>query len=141
MDPEQILPEQIRRMQNDHLQEIKQKFTMNKKCGVCYNNFIDLTLDNYQNAIYNIRQRYGEYVAIRFELEMSIQLCFSSRFVCLTCKDNNICFGCLAEITKRKTITYPDCEQIILAKCPFCRVDKIIIPMGVLDDIKRLKSV
>ena len=136
MDPEQILPEQIRRMQNDHLQEIKQKFTMNTKCGVCYNNFIDLTLDNYQDAIYNIRIRYGEYVAIRFELEMSIQLCFSSRFVCLTCKDNNICFGCLAEITKRKTVIYPDCEKIIIAKCPFCRTDKVLIPIGVLDDIK-----
>jgi len=123
-------------MQNIHLQEIKQQHIMDKECCVCYKQFINLTFDDYQDTIDKVRAQYGEYVAIRFELEMSIQLCFSHRFVCLTCKDNNICFGCLAEITKRKTITYPDCEKIIIAKCPFCRTDKVIIPIGVLDDIK-----
>jgi len=131
--------DRIRRIQNDHLQEIKQKYTMDRKCGVCYNNFIDITLDEYHATIDKVRMQYGEYVALRAELAFSIQLCFSNRFVCLTCKDNNICFGCLAEITKRKTIIYPDCEKIIIAKCPFCRTDKVLIPIGVLDDIKRIR--
>ena len=106
--------EQIRGIQNDNLQEIKQKYTMNKNCGVCYNNFIDIAFDDYRATIDKMRMRYGEYVAIRFELEMPIELCFSYRFVCLTCKDNNICFDCLTEITKHKTIIYPDCEKILL---------------------------
>jgi hypothetical protein len=127
---------QIRIIQNIHLQEVKKQYILDKECGVCYKNFISLSFDDYQDTIDKVRIEYGEYVAIRFELEMSIQLCFSHRFVCLTCKDNNICFGCLTEITKHKTITYPDCEKIIIAKCPFCRTDKVIIPIGVLDDIK-----
>ena len=131
--------EQIRGIQNDNLQEIKQKYTMNKNCGVCYNNFIDIAFDDYRATIDKMRMRYGEYVSIRFELEMPIELCFSYRFVCLTCKDNNICFDCLTEITKHKTIIYPDCEKIIIAKCPFCRTDKVLIPIEVLDDIKRIR--
>ena len=128
--------EQIRRIQNENLQEVKQQYIMDKECGVCYNKFINLTLEDYRDTIDKIRMQYGEYVAIRFELELSIEQCFNYRFVCLTCKDNNICFVCLTEITKRKTIIYPDCKKVIIAKCPFCRTDKVIIPIGVLDDIK-----
>jgi hypothetical protein len=130
--------EDIRSVQINYLQELKQQYSIDRECGVCYKKFITLTLDDYQAIIDEIRIQYGTYVAIRFEIEMPIEQSFIHRFVCLTCKNNDICFGCLAEITKRKIIIYPDSEKVIIAKCPFCRIDKILIPIGVLDDIKRV---
>ena len=126
----------ILKIQNDVLQELKAEYCMDKTCGVCYKPFITPTLDDYNETIEKIRLKCGERVALLFEMEVTICQCFSARFVCLTCKNNDICFGCLTEITKRKTIKFPDCEKVIIAKCPFCRTDKVLIPNGVLDDIR-----
>jgi hypothetical protein len=116
--------------------DLIKQYSVDRNCGICYNPFISLSKEEYYAEVENIKMKHGENVSIRFEIKMPIEQCFNHRFVCLTCKNNDICYNCLTKITKHKTITKPDSTKIIIAKCPFCKVDKVIIPIGVLDNIK-----
>ena len=128
--------QRIIEIQAENVQKLKDEYRMDKKCGVCYENFISLSFDEYDNIIEDIKLKYGENVATRFKIGMSPWLCFKNRFICQTCRNNDLCFGCLALITNKKTSKFPDCQKIVMVKCPFCRTEKGIIPIGILYEIK-----
>jgi|688.fasta_scaffold281208_2 hypothetical protein len=125
--------EHFYRIRESSVNELIAKYSMGRDCEICYNPFISLSTDEYYKTVEKIKFQYDENVSLRFEIKMPIERCFDRRFVCLTCKNNNFCYDCLSEITKRKNLDY---KKIIIAKCPFCRTDKVIIPIEVLDNIK-----
>ena len=112
--------QRIIEIQAENVQKLKDEYRMDKKCGVCYENFISLSFNEYDNIIEGIKLKYGENVATRFQIGMSPWLCFKNRFICQTCRNNDLCFGCLALITQK----FPDCQKLVMAKCPFCRTEK-----------------
>jgi len=125
--------EHFYRIREYSVNELIKTYSMDIECRICDAPFISLSTDEYYKTVEKIKMQYGENVSLRFEIKMPIERCFNRRFVCLTCKNNDVCYDCLSKITKRKNLDY---KKIIIAKCPFCRTDKVIIPIEVLTNIK-----
>jgi len=119
----------------DILQDMKDNYCMNRECSVCYEKFIKFTYDEYQNFIKELKIQYSEEDCVNFEEKFPDWLCFNSRFICLKCKNNDMCYGCLIDLTNENISIYPACEKIHVVICPFCRSETKILPQNLLDDI------
>jgi hypothetical protein len=122
------------------LRDMKNNYCMDRECCVCYEKFINLQYNDYEEVIEEIKIQYGEEECELFENEFPDWLCFDSRFICLTCKHNDMCYGCLIDLTNENISIYPECEKINIVNCPFCRSETTILPQGLLDDIKKKKE-
>jgi hypothetical protein len=119
------------------LNDFEIKHIMKRDCGVCYEKFINLSYNEYQEVVKKIKIHYGEQVSELFVNKFPDWLCFNSRFICLKCKHNDLCYGCLIDLTDEKISIYPECEKINEVVCPFCRSETKILPQGLLDDINK----
>ncbi len=73
------------------VKNMKEHFTMPNKCNQCQHNFNILSKNNYSTALDIVRNRYGERVALLFELKIPIAYCHDSNIdgICMDCSQKS----------------------------------------------------
>jgi len=118
------------------MQEMKDNYCMDRECCICYEKFMKVSQDEYEIIMNEIRIQYGEDASNEFENTFPNWLCFPNRFICTNCRNNDMCYSCLSDLTNEKIAIYPECKKIQVVICPFCRSENKRIPESLLEDIK-----